>query len=478
MPWQQYAVDVALEYDAETGELWYEEVDLTVPRQSGKTTLILALLVWRAITMARRLGPQTSTYLAQSGKMARKKLEREFAPILRRSRSLHETPHSRARPVKPNDWKLSMNNGSEHILFGTGSYLQIEAPTDKGSHGDVLDMPVIDEAFAHEGDAVEQAVDAASVTRTSPQLYVVSTAGNGKSWYLWRKVRAGRKSTTAGDESKVCYLEWSLPDDASFDDEEAWSRHLPALGHTISIERLRAKLEKALRNELDEGDEDDDPGIDGFRRGYLNQWAEIPVEAGQHRDAKLDAVVWASRETTSRPGGELTLSYDVSFDTEWSSIVLGAGDQTAPYVEQLEQKRGVGWLPDRIVELVRRHNPSRLACVGRGPAGAQVGPIMLALDRAKLDVKLEQLGAEVFRHACGAFFTDVKEGRLSWFAGSVDLDEAARDAAARAIGDAWEWDIRNATIPICALRAATVARALLPVERVKEAPKKARVYSF
>ena len=166
MPWQRHAVDVALEYDPLTGELWYEEVDITVPRQSGKTTLILALFIWRCIYMAQRLNePQTCTYLAQTGKHARRKLEREFIPTLRRSRGLREVPHSRSRPVKPTDWKPSMNNGSEHILFGTGSYLQIEAPTGTGSHGDVLDMPVIDEAFSHLGDLVDQAVDAASVTR-------------------------------------------------------------------------------------------------------------------------------------------------------------------------------------------------------------------------------------------------------------------------------------------------------------------------
>ena len=66
MPWQQHVADVALELDPETGELYYEEVVITVPRQSGKTTLLIALMVWRCVMMARRLAlPQTVTYLAQ-----------------------------------------------------------------------------------------------------------------------------------------------------------------------------------------------------------------------------------------------------------------------------------------------------------------------------------------------------------------------------------------------------------------------------
>ena len=74
MPWQQHAVDVALEVDPDTGELFYEEVVLSVPRQSGKTTLLIALMVWRCLHMCRRLGtPQTVTYLAQTRNAGRLK---------------------------------------------------------------------------------------------------------------------------------------------------------------------------------------------------------------------------------------------------------------------------------------------------------------------------------------------------------------------------------------------------------------------
>ena len=63
MPWQQHVADVALEIDPETGRLAYRELVLTVPRQSGKTTLILALAVHRAIGFGQ---PQRITYTAQT----------------------------------------------------------------------------------------------------------------------------------------------------------------------------------------------------------------------------------------------------------------------------------------------------------------------------------------------------------------------------------------------------------------------------
>jgi hypothetical protein len=47
-PWQRLVADVAMEVDPATGRLAYAEVDLTTPRQSGKTTLELGVLVHRA----------------------------------------------------------------------------------------------------------------------------------------------------------------------------------------------------------------------------------------------------------------------------------------------------------------------------------------------------------------------------------------------------------------------------------------------
>ena len=40
MPWQRHVVDVAYEVDPDTGRLRYDEVILTIMRQSGKTTLV------------------------------------------------------------------------------------------------------------------------------------------------------------------------------------------------------------------------------------------------------------------------------------------------------------------------------------------------------------------------------------------------------------------------------------------------------
>jgi phage terminase large subunit-like protein len=51
MPWQQLVLDTALEINPLTKRLAYREVRLTVPRQQGKSTLLLAVMVHRCLGM-------------------------------------------------------------------------------------------------------------------------------------------------------------------------------------------------------------------------------------------------------------------------------------------------------------------------------------------------------------------------------------------------------------------------------------------
>lgn len=466
IPWQQHVADVGLEIDPATGELWYDEVVITVPRQSGKTTLILVWMVWRCTLFARRLGSnQTVYYLAQSGKMARRKLIFEFIPLLRRARGFTEIRNSRGAPVKPTEWKPSTNNGSENLLFGTDSRIQIEAPTDDGSHGDIIDMPVLDEAFAHQTDVVEQAVDAATITRRSPQLLVLSTVGTRQSHYLWGKVQAGRVAVD-DPTSRMAYFEWSVPLEADWHDPTVWRKHLPAVGHTITVARLAARLAKALLAADDKADNDGfTQGVAGFRRGYMNQWLDVPltlsargprIPAGRWEGCQVDRLV--AGMMSERP---VTLAFAASRDGEWGTIAVAAGSVDAPYVEVVEHRRGTAWLPERVAELVARY---RLP-VGCNAAGETGGMVHLVEYLVRGKVRL--LGAAEYAQSCAGLLADVEAGRLSRPFGQAPLDAAAAVAQDRKLGSGWAWHT-DSDVPISPLEAVTVARGMLP--RVDRGP--------
>ena len=129
MPWQQHVADVALEVDPATGLLAYREIDLTVPRQSGKTTLLLAVMVHRAL----RLGaPQNIAYTAQTRNAARKKWEDEHVKALEASTF-----------GKRGLFTVRRSNGSEAIQWVNGSKHSFEAPTETASHGETLDLGAV-----------------------------------------------------------------------------------------------------------------------------------------------------------------------------------------------------------------------------------------------------------------------------------------------------------------------------------------------
>lgn len=163
--------------------------------------------------------------------------------------------------------------------------------------------------------------------------------------------------------------------------------------------------------------------------------------------------------------GKLTIGWEVGWDGEWSSIGVGVGDIRGPYVELIEHRKGTGWLPERLVQLVERWDPIAVGCIGAGPSGAQVGAVLAAFQEAGIDPDLLHMMSMVdYRAACGGFYTDVTEGRLTRPERQGPLERAAADAAERKYSGAWVWEQRSATVPITPLVAVTVARALLPTE--------------
>jgi len=81
MPWQLEVAAVATEYDPVSGVPFYREVFVTTPRQAGKTTLILVLLITRCLVA----DGQMCVWTGQDGQSIRRKWMNEIVPGLERS---------------------------------------------------------------------------------------------------------------------------------------------------------------------------------------------------------------------------------------------------------------------------------------------------------------------------------------------------------------------------------------------------------
>lgn len=417
MPWQRHVLDVALEMDPATGHLAYREVDLTVPRQSGKTLLLLCLMVHRALSFGSR---QNILYTAQTRNDARKKWQKEHVYTLE---------HSPFAPMI----SVGYNNGNEHILWQNGSTHGIVAPTEKASHGETLDLGAIDEAFAQVDARVEQAMRPAMITRPDAQLWVVSTAGTDKSVYLRGKVEAGRARCDLGLTDAVAYFEWSAPEDSDPADPATWWGCMPALGHTVQ--------ERAIRTEYESMDSPE------FRRAYLNQWPDaFPI------DAVIDSATWgALKDAGSATEDPVSFAADVTPDRSYASIaVAGRRRDGRMHIEVVENARGTEWVVPRLLELRSKWNPCAIAVDGAGPAGS----LIASLEAAGVEV-LKPSARDAAR-ACGALYDAAIQGQLR-HRDQPELNAALAGAKRRELGDAWAWARKNVAVDISPLVAVTLA---------------------
>jgi phage terminase large subunit-like protein len=415
MPWQRHVVDVALEIDPATGLLAYRTVVVTVPRQAGKTTLLLSVMTHRA------LGPfggnQRIVYTAQTAQDARHKWRDEHVPMLEQSEfePMFEVRHS---------------NGSEAVRWGNGSLQTIVATTEKAGHGQSLDLAVVDEAFAHDN-RLEQSLKPAMITREQPQLWIISTAGTASSTWLRSKVDRGRESCSTGEASGMAYFEWSAGDDDDPTADATWLACHPALGHTISLEALRADFASM---ELAEAE-----------RAYLNRWTSAAVAS------PIPVSTWNRREDTALElGDDLVFALDFTPDRSSASIVAAgpAGDRNG--VELVDHRKGTDWVVSRCIELHDRWKPRALVVDGAGPAAS----VIPDLEAAGIPVVVS--GSRDMASACGRIYDAVINDKLR-HRGQPPLTAAVTGSAKRKLGDAWAWSRSSSAVDISPLVAATLA---------------------
>lgn len=419
MPWQRLVADIAYEIDPDTGRLAYREVRLTVPRQSGKTTLMLAAMTHRCIAMGDR---QRVFYTAQTGKDARLKWEDEHVPVLERSAL---SPLIQVRRT----------NGSEAIRWENGSIWSLLATTESAGHGAQADLGVLDEAFSYVDDRLEQAMKPAMVTRPQPQLWIVSTAGTEDSLYLNEKIDDGRMRAAAGQTSSVAFFEWSAPEDAEIGDPATWYACMPALGLTVPVEAIRSDFESMREPE--------------FRRAYLNQRQDRAAAAPWQIISESQ---WtACADTSSTIADQPTIALDVTPSRSMASLcAAGVRADGVAHVEVIGNRPGTSWVLDWFAadDRVRKYRSIVIDPVS--------GANSLVSDLRNMGLQIVEVGTRQMVAGCGKFYDLATQGRLRHI-DQVPLNAAVAGSKKRNLGDAWAWHRRDISVDVSPLVAATLA---------------------
>jgi len=150
------------------------------------------------------------------------------------------------------------SNGQEAVELTDGSAWRLAASTLDGGVGSSVSLAFVDEAWRVSRDVVYGSIQPTMLERSSPQLVLVSTAGDGGSTLLLDDREAALAEMADPDSARILLLEWSAPPEASPDDRAAWRMASP---HWTPL-RLEA-LEHAYSTTTNEAD---------WRRQYLNQW--------------------------------------------------------------------------------------------------------------------------------------------------------------------------------------------------------------
>lgn len=437
MPWQKYVTDVALELDPETGLFVHREAGLSVSRQQGKTELILGLQVHRAMAWHR----QNIIYAAQDRNMARQRWEDEFWE------KISDSDLSRRARIRK-------SNGNEKILWpATRSRMGITANTESAGHGPALDLGIIDEAFKHEDDRLEQAFSPAMTTRPMAQLWWASAGGTTRSAWLNKKRAIGRalieEAWKTGVWPGVCYFEWFAPEDMPRDDPATWYATLPALGHTVSEAVIAAELVKM------------DPAE--FDRAYLNRTRKpTPPTDPNVPKGKWPGLV----DSGSRPvAAGVALAVDVSKDRSWSSI--SAASRRADgrvHLEVVARRPGTDWVVPALVKLRDLWKPVAVAIASSGaPARSLIDDLVSAGIETPKDKDRPQRGdlavmrAGDITEACAQMADAMNQGTVRHL-DQVPLTAAVNGARTRRNGDAWQLDRTASLVDISPLCAAVFAR--------------------
>lgn len=419
MPWQRLVADIAYEIDEETGRLAYREVRLTVPRQSGKTTLMLAAMTHRCIAMGDR---QRIFYTAQTGKDARLKWEDEHVPVLERSA---------LAPLI----QVRRTNGSEAIRWNNGSIWSLLATTESAGHGAQADLGVLDEAFSYVDDRLEQAMKPAMVTRPQPQLWIVSTAGTEDSLYLNEKIDDGRMRAAAGATSSVAFFEWSAPEEADIASPDTWRACMPALGLTVPVEAIRSDFESMREPE--------------FRRAYLNQRQDRAASAPWQIISEAD---WsACADKNSAIADTPTIALDVTPSRSMASLcAAGVRDDGVAHIEVIGNRPGTSWVLDWFAaeDRVRKYRSIVIDPVS--------GANSLVSDLRNLGLQIVEVGTRQMVAGCGKFYDLATQGNLRHI-DQVPLNAAVAGSKKRNLGDAWAWHRRDNSVDVSPLVAATLA---------------------
>jgi len=422
-PWQ-CGLNRCILGKARSGLYAADTVLLSVPRQVGKTFDVGGLVFADSI-----INPGTTTvWTAHRFKVARE----SFNEMRSWAKSPLLGPH-----IDYDD--ITTGAGNECIPFRNGSRIVFAAR----ERGAIRGFTKVRRLILDEGQILtEYALSDLVPTMNqaaNPQIIIMCTPP--KPTDPGEVVTRIRREALAGESDGVLYMEMSAPPGSAPDDRAAWKKANPSYP-----KRTPARAILRMKKLLSPAD---------FLREALGIWDDVAGGA-------IDLARWgACRDADSAVSGTVAIGFSLAPDLSRAAIgVSGRREDGLGHLELVEYRPGTSWLPGRVQEMAARWKPCAVVLNPSAAAGA------VEKELIELGIKpkpgpgehlLHVVGGREWAQACVALSRDVGSSGLR-FLPAQPLDDAARGAAKRKLGDSWAFAPKDDGTDICPLEAVTLAR--------------------
>ena len=415
-PWQQYVLRRGMRVEPDSDMWTASRVGLSVPRQNGKS----ALLVARELA-ALLLVPE-ERLIIHSAHLVGTALEG-----FRNIKGLFENYDDLGKRVK----RIREANGEQGIEMMDGSRLLFRARARGNVRGMSPQLLILDEAQILPDDAWSAMLPSVSA-QANPQIWLVGTPpGPNDAGDVFGRVRS---SATSGKDERVAWLEWSVDDDIAVEERKLWAASNPALGGRIDMESVEDEL-----HSMD---------ATTFARERLGMWAS------DRQLAVIPGDVWAGLAVDEVPDVPISaIGVDMAPDAARVAVAVGLKTDRGVHVE-LADITAASDSTDALVEWLVSRAKRRVPILIDALSPAR---LLIPILKARKCRVIVMSGGEVIESTAG-FFNAAKEGTLSHF-GQEQVTESLAGARRKDIGDAggWKWDLKSLNVDLTPVMAVTNA---------------------
>lgn len=399
-------------YWSEEEERWKwsnPKAGLLVPRQNGKTEIIIARIIGGMIFMNEAL-----IYTAHSDKTVEE--------VKRRVQNFFYGAKEEVRNLLMPEFDKDPKS-LDYLELREGGRCVFRTRTRTGGLGTTNDTLILDEA-QEESDAQQEAL-LPTVSAGKSQNQQILRAGTppsgGGTGTVFIRIR---QNVIDGKDHDTCWQEWSVELLTDPSDEDAWYEANPSLGYHLMVSAVRGEAK--------------DMAIDSFNKMRL-AWI-----AGKESRRAISDELWSqlvvSKLTYEEPK---RLVYVVKFSPDGSAVSLGAGvymPNDTVHVEIIERKpmsAGTYWITNWLMAKMPGQEVKRWRMSAKIIIDGQAGTQMLVEELTRTDQRISKKiltpNVKEAGSAYGGFLTAIQQRTLTHF-DQPALNGSIKTAKKRPIG--------------------------------------------